>query len=78
MNMDKTTLYLPAELHIALCEVARRMGRPQAEVIREALQNYVQEHEDRLMPRSMGIAESDLNGADSEDWYRANFRHERL
>jgi len=74
--MDKTTLYLPTELHRAIREIARRMGRPQAEVMRDALQTFVQEHAERPMPRSIGIAESDLHGADSEDWYRANFRHE--
>jgi metal-responsive CopG/Arc/MetJ family transcriptional regulator len=75
--MDKTTLYLPTELHIALREASRRMGRPQAEVIREALQTYLQEHAGRPMPRSIGIAnDPELSGTDAEDWYRANFRHE--
>lgn len=75
--MDKTTLYLPTELHIALREASRRMGRPQAEIIREALQSYLQEHGNRPMPRSIGIAnDPELSGADAEDWYRANFRHE--
>lgn len=75
--MDKTTLYLPAELHVAIREIARRMGRPQAEVMRDALQTFVQEHADRPMPRSIGIAnDPELSGADAEDWYRTNFRHE--
>ncbi|MDQ6834547.1 MAG: ribbon-helix-helix protein, CopG family [Chloroflexota bacterium] len=74
--MDTTTLYLPTDLHSALRELSRRTGRAQGEVIRDALQTYIREHEARPLPRSIGIAESDLNGADSEDWYRANFRHE--
>lgn len=72
--MDKTTLYLPTELHIALRERSRRTGRPQPEVIREALQAYLREHEDRPMPRSIGIAnDPEPSGADAEDWFRANF-----
>jgi hypothetical protein len=72
--MDKATLYLPTELHIALREASRRMGRPQAEVIREALQTYLQEHAARPMPRSIGMgSDPELSGADSEDWLRAHF-----
>jgi plasmid stability protein len=73
-DMDKTTLYLPTELRIALRERSRRMGRPQAEVIREALQAYLHEHEGRPMPRSIGIgSDPELSGADAEDWLRAHF-----
>ena len=72
--MDKTTLYLPSELHFAIREIARRMGRPQAEVMRDALQTFVQEHADRPMPRSIGMgSDPELSGADSEDWLRAHF-----
>jgi len=46
-------------------------------MMRDALQTFVQEHADRPMPRSIGIAnDPDLNGTDAEEWYRANFRHE--
>jgi plasmid stability protein len=76
-GMDKTTLYLPTELHLALRERSRRTGRPQAEVIREALQVYLREHDERPMPRSIGIAnDSELSGADAEDWFRAHFQPE--
>lgn len=72
--MDKTTLYLPTELRIALRERSRRTGRPQAEVIRVALQMYLREHDDRPMPRSIGIgSDPELSGADSEDSLRAHF-----
>jgi predicted transcriptional regulator len=71
--MDKTTIYIPTELHAELKAIARRSGRPQAEVIREALATYVAQQE-RPWPRSFGIAESgQVSAADSEDWLRENW-----
>ncbi|HJR18661.1 MAG TPA: CopG family transcriptional regulator, partial [Actinomycetota bacterium] len=39
--MEKTTLYLPGELQVALRDAARRAGVPQAELVREALTRYL-------------------------------------
>jgi len=39
--VEKTTLYLPDDLQYALREFARRTGRPQADVVREALSAYL-------------------------------------
>src|SRR5206468_1651199 len=41
--MEKTTLYLPKELQRELRETARREGRPQAALVREALDTYLLE-----------------------------------
>lgn len=72
--MEKTTLYLPTQLHRALRELSRRTGRTQAEVMREALQAYVQGQE-RPPLRSLGLGENtELHGADTEDWLEANWR----
>lgn len=68
--MDKTTLYLPAELRRALGEEGRRSGRPQAQLIREALTRYLAERP-RQLPRSIGIAaDGKVTGKSSERWVR--------
>jgi Ribbon-helix-helix protein, copG family len=68
--MQKTTLYLPDELQRQLQEAARRMGRSQADLIREALETFL----GTLPPpkaRSIGLGDNpDLHGEDSEDWLR--------
>ncbi|HEX5504855.1 MAG TPA: ribbon-helix-helix protein, CopG family [Thermomicrobiales bacterium] len=68
--MDKTTLSLPAEVRRAFRELAERTGRPQAEIIREALEEYLRSHQaDQPALCSVGIvAVPDVHGADSEDW----------
>jgi hypothetical protein len=66
--MHKTTLYLPTDLHHSLRDISRRSGRPQAELIREALVNYVASQE-RPWPRSIGSASDGTVAArDSEAW----------
>jgi predicted transcriptional regulator len=72
--MDKTTIYLPSELHAELKAIARRTGRPQAEVIREALTAYVAQQE-RPWPKSIGAAEhGSVNAADYEDWLAEHWK----
>jgi Ribbon-helix-helix protein, copG family len=39
--MDKTTVYLPAELKVAIKRAARRRGVSEAEVIRESIRSAV-------------------------------------
>ena len=66
--MEKTTLYLPVDLHRALKEHARRSGRPQAELVREALQSYLAETS-WPQPGSIGAGADDgLSARESEDW----------
>lgn len=66
--MEKTTLYLPADLQRALREEGRRSGRSQAQVIREALTAHLARRR-RPKPRSIGIAEDGrLAARDSEAW----------
>lgn len=55
--MEKTTLYLTSTLQAELRDLARRTGRSQAELIREAVAAYVSTAE-RPWPRSIGIAHS--------------------
>jgi predicted DNA-binding protein len=72
-EMEKTTLYLPADLQRSLREVARRTGRSQAELIRDALVRYLQDHP-RPSLRSVGMGEDpELSGRDSERWLQARW-----
>lgn len=71
--MEKTTLYLDATLHRQIRELAHRSGRPQAELIREALEQYVQA-QDRPMPRSVGAgADGTIGARESESWLKAQW-----
>lgn len=68
--MEKTTLYLPPELRRALREQGRRSGRAQAELIREALGEYLARRP-RPQPRSIGVvASGKVTGRNSEAWLR--------
>lgn len=68
--MEKTTLYLPDDLRRALADEGRRSGRPQAQLIREALGNYLADRP-RPLPLSIGIgADGKVTGKRSEDWLR--------
>lgn len=68
LGMEKTTLYLPTELQRLLRDMAKATGRSQAQLIREALDAYLEKSE-RPRPRSLGIGEDDrLAGRDSEKW----------
>lgn len=68
--MEKTTLYLSRDLQRALREEGRRAGRPQAQLIREALSEYL-EKRPRPLPRSVGVASNGkVTGRRSEAWIR--------
>ena len=77
--MEKTTLYLPADLQVSLRDLSRRTGRPQAAIIREALASYVAGQE-RPWPRAIGSAADGGVGAREstawirEEWSRADAR----
>jgi predicted transcriptional regulator len=72
--MHKTTLYLPDATRRRLREMARRTGRPQSDLVRQALEGYLGS-EGSPLPKSIGAGEDpDLFGRNSEDWLRANWR----
>jgi predicted DNA-binding protein len=73
LDVKKTTIYLPAEIERRLRDAARRTRRPQAELIREALDRYL--GEDEPWPQSIGAGEDgEITGANSEAWLRANWK----
>lgn len=71
--MEKTTLYLPDDLQTELRAVAKREGRSQAEVVRDALRLYLDRAE-RPRLSFIGIGEDDeLRGEDVEAWLDAEW-----
>jgi metal-responsive CopG/Arc/MetJ family transcriptional regulator len=75
-TLEKTTVYLPADIRRELAEVARRRRVSQAELIREALQNYLAEQE-RPALRSLGAANSDeITGRTVRAWLRDNWHRQ--
>lgn len=66
--MQKTTLYLSDEMRRALRETAKREGKPQAVLIRQALAEYLGRR-GRPQLRSIGMGEdAHLAARDAEDW----------
>jgi hypothetical protein len=59
---EKTTVYLDRAEHRRLKALAAAAERPTAELIREAVAEYVRRHEGRARPASVGAARS--GGAD--------------
>jgi plasmid stability protein len=72
--VEKTTLYLPEELQRNLREAARREGRPQAELVRDALTAYLRARRRRPYPQSVGMLEdNELSSEDAKRWVRARW-----
>lgn len=69
--MEKTTLYLSRELKTRLQAEARRGNASQAELVRQALERYLDQGE-RPRPTSIGSSRSQgsLPAAESEAWLR--------
>jgi len=71
--MTKTTVYLTDEIASALALSAQRLGRPQAELIREALEGYLKAlPQPRLVSLGLG-ADAEVTAAESENWLRKNW-----
>lgn len=71
--MTKTTIYLPEDLQHQLEALAKQEKRSKAEVIREALQSYV-EKKPRRLPKSLGIGQDGtLAAEDIDSWLKENW-----
>ncbi|HUF84146.1 MAG TPA: CopG family transcriptional regulator [Acidimicrobiia bacterium] len=67
---QKTTLYLPPDLHRRLVEAARREKRSQADLVREALDRYLNGQPARR-PRSVGsVSDGTLDARNAKQWVR--------
>lgn len=74
--MQKTTIYLPEELHARIKAAARQEGRPQADLIRDTLKARFAQRE-RPILRLIGIdSDPELSSENIEDWLAANWRPE--
>lgn len=58
MKLTKTTLYLRETDYRRVKALARQRNQPTAELLREAIAEYARRHDDRPVPRSVGIGHS--------------------
>lgn len=71
-HMRRTTIFMPEELDRRLQALVRRTHRPQSELIREALAQYLQKVEPKG-PRSIGMGasrEPSVNSEEVKRWAR--------
>jgi predicted transcriptional regulator len=74
--VGKTTVYLPPELRRSLRAAAIRQRRPQAELVREALTDYLSKLQRPRLPW-IGMGEDDeVSGATSEDYIRSSWNRD--
>jgi predicted transcriptional regulator len=76
--MKRTTIFLPEDLERMLQETARRTHRTQAEIVREALAQYLAADR-RPWPRSIGMGKSADRSVTSDnvkEWVRGQWRRE--
>jgi len=72
-TMRKTTVYLTDELQRGLKELAHRSGRPEADLLREALRAYLAQ-QTRPQPLSLGAGQDlELSARESEAWLRTQW-----
>jgi predicted transcriptional regulator len=71
-GVTKTTVYLDSDTVLALRQMAETQGRSQAELIRDALQNYTRAAK-RPLPRGLGKYDSgEIHGAEhAKDFLRS-------
>ncbi len=62
--MTKTTVYLDRDLAVAIRQIAANEGRPQAELIRDALAAYAKR---RRRPAIPGVGEFDSGHTDTSE-----------
>jgi hypothetical protein len=78
--MHRTTVFLPEETAEALHETAHRLGRPQSDLLREALEEYLPRHA-RPWPSSVGAGQHHLPGASArtaKTWVRQQWDREAV
>jgi predicted transcriptional regulator len=76
--MRRTTIFLTEDLDRQLQEAARRAHRPQAEIVREALAQYLRAQA-RPWPRSVGMGKNDdpsVTSNNVKEWVRDTWRHD--
>lgn len=69
--MVRTTVYLDSDVAVALRQISAAEGRPQAELIRDALAEWAQK---RKKPRIPGVGEFDSGRSDTSQRAEALLR----
>lgn len=64
--MIETVVPLPKELNDSLNQIAQVTGRSQVELIREAIEQYLQ-RQGRSLPRSVGMGSSNIGDLSDRD-----------
>ena len=64
-GVERTTIFLPPELRRRLSDEAKAQGRPQAEVVRDALEGYLARRRPKL-PSMVGMVSIGLDGAEAK------------
>jgi Ribbon-helix-helix protein, copG family len=68
--MKRTTVFLQPSLRKRLAELAQRSGRPQAKIVRQALEQYL-DQEPLPMPESIGtVSDPTMSGAKIREYRR--------
>lgn len=75
--MKRKQIYLPETLDRRLNEIARAKGVPQAEVIREGLETYLQTSEDKDREWSRLIQDMKASPLSGLDWDREKVHEPR-
>jgi predicted transcriptional regulator len=72
--MEKTTLYLPTDLLATYTALARKRGRPKAELMRDALTAYA-DRQERDLPDWVGMLdiEDEFDSSNVKSWLRKNW-----
>ena len=76
--MKKTTIYLTEGLDSELDALSRRKHRPKADLIREALSEYIHDEQPAL-PRWIGMIKDDdgsLRSDNVDEWLKENWHPE--
>lgn len=72
-DVRRTTMYLPDDTRQRLADAAAVHGRSQAELIREAVEEFLANAQ-RPWPRSIGLGEdAELSGRNVRDWIRSTW-----
>jgi len=75
--MQKTTLYLPDELHRKLQVEARHRSSSQAEILREALASYLERQQPRTLRSLAAGQDAELAARDAKDWLAKEWAADR-
>jgi hypothetical protein len=70
--MEKTTVYLPGDLRARLRETSKRLGLPQAEIVRDAVEKYLADRP-RPWPKSIGSMPGlagNMSAVEAKKWAR--------